>query len=61
MLAKVKAFLNESRQEFKRVNWPTFSETTRLTLIVIIFSLLIALFLGVLDTFLTYLLGIIIS
>lgn len=57
MFSKVKAFWDESRQEFKRVNWPTFSEATRLTTIVIVFSLAIALLLGVLDSGFTYLLG----
>lgn len=49
MLEKAKLFLQESQQEFKRVNWPTFAETRKLTLIVIGFSLGIAVFLGVLD------------
>lgn len=57
MLAKVKAFFEESRQEFKRVNWPNFQETSRLTMIVVGFSLAIALFLGVLDAFFTFLLS----
>jgi preprotein translocase subunit SecE len=46
----------ESRQEFKRVNWPTRQETIRLTLIVIGISLLFAAFLGILDMVFTYLL-----
>ena len=53
----MKAFFDESRQEFKRVNWPTFPEAMRLTTIVIIFALFIALILGVLDTAFTYLLS----
>lgn len=57
MIGKLISFFQESKQEFKRVNWPTFAETTRLTLIVIVFSLAIALFLGVLDSFFAYLLG----
>jgi preprotein translocase SecE subunit len=57
MLTKVKAFWDESRQEFKRVNWPTFSETTRLTTIVVVFSLVIAILLGLLDTGFTFLLS----
>lgn len=57
MLARVRAFFEESKQEFKRVNWPTFQETTRLTMIVVVFSLLIAAFLGVLDSAFTYLLS----
>jgi len=43
------AFLQESRQELRRVNWPTRQETVRLTLIVIGISLGLALFLGFFD------------
>lgn len=57
MFTKVKSFWEESRQEFKRVNWPTFPETTRMTTIVIVFALGTALLLGVLDSGFTYLLG----
>ncbi|RJQ24025.1 preprotein translocase subunit SecE [Candidatus Parcubacteria bacterium] len=46
---KIRAFLQESRQELKRVNWPTKDETIRYTLFVIVFSVLFAIFLGVLD------------
>ncbi len=60
MFEKIKLFLQESRQEFKRVNWPTLRETRRLTLIVIGFSLGIALFLGVLDVIFSRLLSIIV-
>lgn len=54
MLTKVKSFWDESRQEFKRVNWPTFSETMRLTTIVIVFSLAVSLLLGILDSGFTF-------
>jgi len=57
MIGRIKAFWDESRQEFKRVNWPTFSETTRLTTIVVVFSLVIAILLGLLDTGFTFLLS----
>lgn len=50
-------FLQEAKQEFQRVNWPTLPETLRLTAIVVVFSLAIAFFLGVLDTAFTYLLS----
>lgn len=56
MLNKLKSYLQESRQEFRRVNWPTREETIRLTLIVIGMSLSIAVFLGALDFFFSYLL-----
>ncbi len=57
MLSRVQTFWQEARQEFTRVNWPTFSETMRLTMIVIVFSVAVAMVLGVLDTIFTFLLG----
>ncbi|MBI3046398.1 MAG: preprotein translocase subunit SecE [Candidatus Harrisonbacteria bacterium] len=49
MFSKLTSFLQESKQELMRVNWPSREDTTRLTLAVIVISLLVALFLGVLD------------
>jgi len=49
MFERIKTFLRESRQEFKRVNWPTRKETIRYTLFVIGVSVTLALFLGLLD------------
>ena len=49
MISKVKLFLQESQQEFKKVNWPTTRETARLTAIVIGMSLGASVFLGLLD------------
>lgn len=49
MFQKLKTFLEEARYELKRVNWPTREQTTRYTLFVIILSLALSLFLGVLD------------
>ena len=54
MIGRIKAFWDESRQEFKRVNWPTFSEAMRLTTIVVVFSLAVALLLGILDSVFTF-------
>lgn len=42
-------FIRESREELKRVNWPTREETIRLTIFVIVFSIAAALFLGLFD------------
>ncbi len=61
MFEKIRAFLQEAHQELKRVDWPTKNETTRLTAVVIILSLAVALFLGVLDFIFTYLLKLLIS
>lgn len=49
MFSKIASFLEESKQELMRVNWPSREETVRLTLIVILMSLLVAFFLGALD------------
>jgi len=49
MFGRIKTFFEESRRELKRVNWPSRQETTRYTLFVIGFSIVVAIFLGVLD------------
>ena len=56
MFAKLISFLQESKQELLRVNWPSRQDTIRLTLVVIAMSVLVALFLGALDFIFTYLL-----
>ncbi len=56
MLNKLKSYIKESYSEFRRVNWPTRAETIRLTLVVIILSIGVAIFLGILDLGFTYLL-----
>ena len=42
-------FLKETRDELKKVVWPTRQEVIRLTFVVIIISLIVGLFLGGLD------------
>lgn len=49
MIGKAKSYIEESRQELKRVNWPSKQETVRLTVIVILVSLFTAVFLGLAD------------
>ena len=49
MLSRLKSYFQETRLEFRRVNWPTRQETVRLTVMVIVFSLALAAFLGLLD------------
>jgi preprotein translocase subunit SecE len=48
-IERMRTFWQESRQEFKRVNWPTREETVRYTMFVIGFSIVLSLFLGILD------------
>ncbi len=58
MVAKIKKFFEESRAEFRHVNWPTREEGMRLTGIVIIMSVGLALFLGLFDYLFTNLIKI---
>lgn len=49
MVNKLATFLKETRVELKKVTWPTREETIRYTVMVVVISLAVALFLGVLD------------
>ncbi len=61
MFGRLTSFLKESRQEFQHVNWPTRKETIRMVLVVIGVSLSVAAFLGAVDYFLLYLLGLVLN
>ena len=47
-------YVQESVLELKRVNWPTGKQAFRLTLIVLSFCLVSALFIGILDAALNF-------
>ena len=49
-------FVQETIAELKKVTWPTRGETIRLTAVVIVISLIIGLYLGIIDILLTKLL-----
>lgn len=49
MAQKIANFLKDTRLELKKVTWPTKQETVNYTLMVIVVSLALALFLGGLD------------
>lgn len=51
---RLQSFLEEARQEFKRINWPSTPETIRMTGVVIMMSIGIAAFLGAIDFSLLY-------
>jgi preprotein translocase subunit SecE len=55
------AFLRETRDELKKVVWPSRQEVIRLTFVVIVASLLVGLFLGGLDFIFVKLIGLIIK
>ena len=46
---KLTQFLKEVRQEVRKVTWPTKEETIRYSLMVVIASLLVAVYLGGID------------
>lgn len=46
---QVKSFLREVKMEMKKVTWPTRKETLAATAMVIVLSVLVAFFLGILD------------
>jgi preprotein translocase subunit SecE len=46
---RIVSFLKEVQLEVKKVNWPTRQQTLQYTFIVIVFSVLVAVFLGGLD------------
>ncbi len=46
---KIFSFIKESKEELKKVTWPTRQRTINYTITVVVISLLVALFLGVLD------------
>jgi len=49
MLGKVKTYIGDLRQEYKRINWPSRNEAFRMSGVVIAISLVVAAFLGALD------------
>lgn len=48
----IPAFAGEIVDELKKVTWPTKKETIRLTTIVIVVSLIIGIYIGIIDIFL---------
>lgn len=46
---KIFQYLREVKNEMRKVVWPSRKETVKMTLIVILFSLLVSFFLGAVD------------
>ncbi|HAR98001.1 MAG TPA: preprotein translocase subunit SecE [Syntrophus sp. (in: bacteria)] len=53
IVAQVKQFLKEARVELKKVTWPTPKQTLASTSVVILVSVVVSLFLGLVDFGLT--------
>lgn len=59
-MKKVIAFFGEVKDELAQVTWPTRAEVTRLTLVVIAISVIVAVYVGGLDFLFTKVLGLVI-
>lgn len=57
MIDTVKEFLNDVRTELKKVSFPTRAETVGSTTVVIVFCVLMSVYLSVIDSFLSWLVG----
>jgi preprotein translocase subunit SecE len=60
-MSKIIQFLKEVKNEMSKVVWPSRRETVKMTVIVVVFSVVVALFLGAVDYGLTQVLKIILS
>lgn len=60
MMNKATKFLKEVQTELKKVTWPTQKQAVRLTGIVVGVSLVVGLYVGVLDYTLTKIVGLIV-
>lgn len=56
-LAKLVTYIQESKQELKKVNWPSRQETLWHTILVVAVSVTVAVFLGGLDAVFTFVLN----
>ena len=61
MVTKAIQFLSEVRSEVKKVTWPTKKEAMGGTAVVLVVVFIMALFLGLVDMFLSKIIGVIFS
>lgn len=61
IFSKVTKYLREVRSEMTKVTWPTRGQTVKMTLLVIIVSVVIGVFIGSLDILLSRIAGAILS
>lgn len=57
MTDSIRLFLTDVRAELKKVSFPTRGETIGSTTVVIVFCVLMSIYLSVVDSFLTWLVG----
>ncbi len=49
MIERIKLFLSETRTELKKVTWPTRQELKESTIVVIVSTFIVTIFIGVVD------------
>jgi preprotein translocase subunit SecE len=59
MIKKIRQFLEDVRVEMKKVSWPTFEELRGSTYVVLSLSLLLSIFLFIVDFILTQVLNVV--
>jgi len=59
-LQRILLFFKEVRLEIKKVNWLTRQEVLRHTIVVVLFSLVVSVYLGALDYIFQWILGVIV-
>lgn len=57
MFEKIRVFFKEVSVELRKVSWPTRQQTMSATVVVIIVSIIVAFFLGIVDVVLAKLVG----
>ncbi len=60
-LEKTKQFFSDVQREFTKIAWPTKQNTTRLTITMVIFVIIVSFYLGAVDMLLGKLIGYILS
>jgi len=61
IFSKTSQYIKDSIEETKKVTWPTKKETKQYTLLVLVISLTIAIYLGLLDYIFNFLLELVIK
>ncbi len=61
MIGKVTKYLNDTYQEMQKVAWPSKDELIGSTIVVVVMSLIVSLFIGVVDQVLTTLVNLLTS
>jgi preprotein translocase subunit SecE len=55
-MSRISEYLKDTKGELKHVTWPSKRQATLFTVIIVVFSFIVAVFLGAFDLFFAYLL-----